>query len=251
MVKWALDESRLEPTWEVLQEYERAREVTRWLTVRLVEAVPHRVHVGVGERLGLRGRDGLVRLPSERVAEVFMEACIHGWPVDGQTVVQAFARRQAATGKPRLGAYERRLLEAKAEAHYSFFQVEEAVPGMGLRAKDGRTGKVFFLMDRGLGLQPDAAGLWYGSRLMTVGPWKMTTGACLPLGHASDLRVEELSREAFAIDDPNASEHEGAMQCTVVCLQRLAARATSGRAVATSDPISAVTLLAPADPERR
>ncbi len=217
------------PTEADVEQYRKIRTAQRDLHSKIVETVPAEALDEMGDLLGLRGEGGLFVFPFEDAANVLMDACLYAWPPEERSVVQEYAQRQAETGEPHLSSLERVVLDASTRARHCVFRIDEPVAEAGVRATHARTGEPFFLMDESLSRYPEIGGCWFTSRLFSLGPWEMTTGAALSLGEIPDSVMHSALQGLYSPQrDPEGTPGQAAIALTVLGLD-VRARAEAAR----------------------
>jgi len=211
-----------------LAHYQQLRRVARPLNGRLVKALSKRDLDEGGRKLGLL-RDGVLVFETEDEMSVLMDYCLHDIRRRGRTEVERFL----AQSPPAEGSDERIVLEALRRSWFALVAVEEAEPGVGVRARDLLRDEPLFVTDVAFGgsCQP---GQVLATRLTAPEGIVMTTGAPLPVGilwpAQRDALVEGLKARFPGADFRNLTPaRAGELAATVIrgCLGHGAARHVS------------------------
>lgn len=174
---------------ELLARYKRLREVGLGLNHKLLKLLSREEIQEGGRRLGILKKETLV-FDSEDMVAVLMDYCLHALRRDGRNTIE----RVLHDTPPPEGSDERILLEAKRQAYYSLFVVEETEPGCWLRLRDLLRDESVELVDIGLSTTGER-GAVFASRVMSPDGINMTTGAGLPVGRSSLRQAERFARE--------------------------------------------------------
>jgi len=168
----------------ILRDYKSLRAKGTALNNVLAEMLSGPEIDAAAKELGmLRGKT--INLETHDEICVLMDHAIHEMRRDGLNAVD----RLLLENRPPEGSDELRLLRSLQKAHYTIFDMETPILGLGVRGFIGPEKTPILLIDIGFS-QTAVPGMAMATRLHSPGDgWWMTTGAALPLNDEAMDRI--------------------------------------------------------------
>ena len=179
---------------ELVNRYKQFRRITRKLHSTLPEYLSKRAFNTCGKKLGIMKNDILVFNDEEEMA-VLMDYCIYDYRENGVNAVSQYL----ADSKLDADSDEYIVLKAMSESFYTLVQVEDVLPGTGVRVNDLLGEKQFLLIDIGFSETAEQE-VVIATRILPFEDFVMTSGAALPIDQQAlsaifDFAVEHCGSE--------------------------------------------------------
>ncbi len=180
---------------ELVNRYKRFRQVTRKLHSTLPHYLSKRAFSECGKKLGLMKKDTLIFHDDQDMA-VLMDYCLYDYRENGLNAVS----RHLADSDIETDSDEYIVLRAMSESFYTLVQVEDVLPGVGVRVNDLLGDRQFLLIDIGLG-QTAAQDLVVATRILPFDNFVMTSGAPLPVDQQTLSRILDFALEHYGSEN--------------------------------------------------
>lgn len=178
---------------ELVQRYQRLRDVCRRLSSTLVQRVIKRGLEEAGKKLGLLRKKTLV-VDSESEMAILMDYLVYDVRRNGRNAIDDHLRKSP----PAAGTDAMICLQATQGAYYSLFAVDSLERDVGVTVRDLQSSESKFVIDYGFS-RSALPGLVLAMRLLPFDDYLMTSGAALPLGVVAADQRDELARKLFAL----------------------------------------------------
>lgn len=148
-----------------------------------------------GSKLGILHNNTFVLDDPDQIA-VVMDYCIYDYSEGG---LNAIARYKADyPSDPDSEKYT--VLKAMSESFYTIVQVENVLPGIGVKIKDLMGDKRFLLIDMGLSRTADV-GMAIATRLLIFEDFVTTSGAALPVDAETFTEIMDYADQNYGTAD--------------------------------------------------
>ena len=215
---------------DIAAQYKRMRKISFELNKVLPKYVTKEAMEATAKKLGF-WQDGTLVFDNTDQSCVLFDQAIYGHFRDGKNAIDRYMDHHP----PDPGSDQEAVLAAKKQAFYSLFQVEDVVPGMGVRVHDILYNREHFLADVGFS-QTAVTGKILASRVIRFDGFIMTTGAALPVAldamEGLSVWLEETCRSPQDMANTTREEDaEVAAKSIALCLQSEGAQRISYQSV--------------------
>ena len=180
---------------ELVNRYKQFRQITRKLHSTLPEYLSKRTFSDCGKKLGIMKNDTLIFNNKQDMA-VLMDYCIYDYRENGTNAVS----QHLADSKIETGTDEYKVLKAMSESFYTLVQVEEVLPGVGVRVNDLLGERQFLLIDIGFS-ETAKQKVVIATRLLPFEDFVMTSGAALPVDQQTLSEILDFAVEHYGSED--------------------------------------------------
>jgi len=181
---------------QLVDRYKTFRTISRELQSRaLTKYVSKRGFEECGEKLGVL-RDNVLVFDDMDQATVLMDYCIYDYREQGGNAVA----RYIADSELDPDSDEYTVVKAMSESFYTLVQVEDVLPGVGVRVNDLMNDRQFLLTDIAFSTTA-AKGTVLATRILPFYDFVMTSGAALSVGRDALLEIFDFASEHFTRED--------------------------------------------------
>ncbi|HEY8749274.1 MAG TPA: SEC-C metal-binding domain-containing protein [Tepidisphaeraceae bacterium] len=161
---------------QIARDYKALRQVSFRLGKSLVERFSRDDIDAAARELGML-HDNKIVLETEDELGVVLDYAIYAIFRDGRNAVDRMLEEEP----PPEGSPEMRVLRAMKDSHYTILDVQEVIPGVGVRGLDGPKHVPILVVDMGFS-QTATTGMALATRILSPAEgWWMTSGAALPV----------------------------------------------------------------------
>ncbi|MCK4294355.1 MAG: SEC-C domain-containing protein [Planctomycetes bacterium] len=182
---------------ELVNRYRQFRQITRKLHSTLPEYLSKRAFNECGKKLGIM-RNGTLIFNGEQDMAVLMDYCIYDYRENAVNAVS----RYLADSEIAADSDEYKVLKAMSESFYTLVQVEDVLPGVGVRVNDLLGEKQFLLIDIGFS-NTAGRGVVIATRILPLEDFVMTSGAALPIDGQTLSEIFDFAVEHYGSEDGN------------------------------------------------
>ena len=182
---------------ELVNRYRQFRQITLKLHSTLPEYLSKRAFNECGKKLGIMRNDTLI-FNDEQDMAVLMDYCIYDYRENGVNAVS----RYLTDSEIAADSDEYKVLKAMSESFYTLVQVEDVLPGVGVRVNDLLGDKQFLLIDIGFSNTAER-GVVIATRILRFEDFVMTSGAALPIDGQTLSEIFDLAVEHYGSEDGN------------------------------------------------
>jgi hypothetical protein len=185
---------------QIVDRYKTFRNISRELQNHALQKyVSKRALEECGEKLGFFRRDTLVFADMDEAA-VLMDYCIYDYRQHDANAVA----RYIADSRLDPSSDEYAVLKAMSESFYTLVQVEDVLPGVGVRVNDLMNDRQYLLTDIEFSTTA-TKGIILATRILPFNGFVMTSGAALPVGRDALLEILDFASEHFPDQDDEHS----------------------------------------------
>jgi len=176
--------------------YKELRKITRELHNEVLpKYLSKRTFEVCGKKLGVLRNNTFV-LDNMDQTGVIMDYCIYDYEECGLNAVS----RYIADSELDPGSDEYAVVRAMSESFHTLVQVEDVLPGVGVRANDLMADRQYLLIDMGLS-HTAVRGVVIAVRLLPFADFVMTTGAPLPVDREGLVRIFDFAVRQYGNED--------------------------------------------------
>ncbi len=177
---------------QLVDRYKDFRKIVRRLhNDVLPEYLSKRAFTVSGKKLGIL-RDDILVLGNMDQTAVLMDYCIYEYSEEGINAVS----RYIADSQLDADSDEYVVARAMSESFHTLVQVEDVLPGVGVRANDLMGNKQFLLVDMGFS-ETAVKGIVIAARILPFEDFVMTSGAPLPVDQETLSEILNFAVEQF------------------------------------------------------
>jgi len=181
---------------QLVDRYKTFRTISRELQNRaLTKYVSKRGFEECGEKLGIL-RDNVLVFDDMDQATVLMDYCIYDYREQGGNAVA----RYIADSELDPDSDEYTVVKAMSESFYTLVQVEDVLPGVGVRVNDLMNDRQYLLTDIGFSTTA-SRGIVLATRILPFYDFVMASGAALPVDPDALREIFDFASQHFAADD--------------------------------------------------
>lgn len=179
----------------LVNQYKQYRQITRKLHGILPEYLSKQAIDICGNKLGIM-RKGTLIFNDEQDMAVLMDYCLYDYRENGVNAVSRYLTDTVI--EP--GSEEYKVLRVMSESFYTLVQVEEVLPGVGVRVNDLLGEKQFLIVDMGFSEtgQPEVV---IATRILPFEDFVMTSGAPLPVDQQTLSEILDFAVEYYGSED--------------------------------------------------
>lgn len=181
---------------QLVARYKDFRQITRKLqNDALPKYVSKRALEVCGKKLGVLRYNTLVLANIDQIG-VIMDYCIYDYRQEG---INAVGRYMADLQlEPNSDEYA--VVKAMSESFHTLVQVEEVLPGVGVRANDLMGSRQFLIVDMGFG-KTAIEDIVIATRLLPFEDFVMTSGAPLPVDVETLAKIFDFAVQQYGSED--------------------------------------------------
>ena len=181
---------------QLVDRYKTFRTISRELQNHaLPKYVSKRAFEECGEKLGFL-RDNVLVFDDMDQAAVLMDYCIYDYREQGGNAVA----RYFADSELDPDSDEYTVVKAMSESFYTLLQVEDVLPGVGVRVNDLLNDRQYLLADIAFSTTA-AKGVVLATTILPFFDFVMASGAALPVNRDALLEIFDFASEPFDTDD--------------------------------------------------
>lgn len=172
---------------KLVERYIEIRNFGRKLNTELVESMSRRTLLEGGRRLGIaRGKH--FAFNTEEEISIVMDYCLHDLRIDEENAIARFL----VSKQDELSEEKISYLSSLAESYYSFFEMKDSEPGVGIYVEDLIESESHFVFDIGFS-ETASPGCVFATRIFSHETITMTTGAALIV---PEMKIHDLLENA-------------------------------------------------------
>jgi len=180
-MKWPFFSQQSSVSNDLLDRYQRWREVGRDLNLLLVQRLPKDAVPECGKKLGIFKAGTLILNHDDEIA-VLYDYCLYHFRRGNKTVIDRYLEQSP----PAADSLEMTLLQAMTRVRFSMFRVMAITPRQGAVLRDLVQGDTIDLIDLGLAETGTPGSLLLG-RLLPLPGFHMSSGTLIPVPEPASL----------------------------------------------------------------